>query len=119
MLPFAPAEAVIVWGAPTTSVPFPVAELLPEVPFTWKDVVPVGLVPGVAVVGGVPGDGAPWPKCSEDGANEALAPAGNEPMNVSATSICPVEPVPRNTVTGYVALEPCMTGLGDCASTTT
>ena len=31
----------------------------------------------------------------------------------------PLEPEPRLTVTRYVALEPMITGLGDCASTIT
>jgi len=50
---------------------------------------------------------------------EYVAPAGNEVVMLGTASNDPLEATPRYTVTGYVALDPLVTGLGVCTPTIT
>ena len=89
---------------------------------TVKDVVPAGVEPKVVEIVSV--DVLEFSAdASETGftLKEALAPAGNGVVMLRVAVKFPLEPppLPRNTVIVYAALEPNVTGLGDCAPTVT
>ena len=108
---------------PTVSVPDPVAKSEVDVAaLTVNDVVPAGVVPEVVEIVSVD-----VLELSADvnvtgfALKEALAPAGNAVVMLRVALKFPLEPppVPRNTVIVKAALEPGVTGSGDCAPTVT
>src|SRR5207249_1833946 len=107
----------------TVSAPGLVAKSDTEVAaLTVNDVAPAGVVPEVVEIVSV--DVLEFSdEASATGftLKEALAPAGNAVVMLRAALKFPLEPppVPRNTVIVYAALEPDVTGSGDCAPTVT